>query len=160
MANIRTLIPNDRDELIKIWHGGWHDAHANVVPKDVLRYRTVECFWAWFRSSTDQFHVAVDNKVLGFVSTQGSEVVKLYVDPTARGTGMASELLTYGERELHNRGVTDAELFCTVGNARAQRFYDREGWILSKTFPDRLWLPDGVSGEFIVDTHRFGKKLI
>jgi len=159
MVSIRTLTSNDRDELIDVWHSGWHDAHANIVPKGVLRYRTLECFWSWFRGSTDQFHIAVDNGVLGFVSTQGSEIVKLYVDPTARGTGVASKLLSHGERELHNQGVTDAVLFCTAGNARAQRFYGREGWILSETRPDRLWIPDDVSEEFIVDTHRYEKKL-
>mgnify|MGYP001793675806 CR=1 FL=1 len=159
MVSIRSLTFDDRDELINLWHNGWHDAHANIVPEGVLRYRTLECFEEWFRGSADQFHVAVDNGVLGFVSMQGSEIVKLYVDPTARGAGIASKLLFHGERELYNEGVTDGVLLCTAGNARAQRFYNREGWILSETFPDRLWLPDGVSEEYFVDTHRYEKKL-
>ena len=159
MASIRPLRPADHDEVIDIWHSGWHDAHANIVPTGVLRYRTVECFWAWFQGSTNQTHVAVDDGVLGFVSTQGSEIVKLYVGPDARGTGMATKLLSFGEREIHNRGIVDAMLFCTAGNARAQRFYDREDWTLTKTFSDSLWLPDGASGKFIVDTHQYSKQV-
>lgn len=159
MVSIRPLRSDDYNEVIDIWHSGWHDAHANIVPTGVLRYRTIECFWAWLHGSTNQTYVAVDDGVLGFVSTQGSEIVKLYVDTDARGTGIATNLLSFGEREIHNRGIVDAVLFCTAGNARAQRFYDREDWTLTKTFSDSLWLPDGASGEFIVDTHRYSKQV-
>ncbi|MFA3920210.1 GNAT family N-acetyltransferase [Ruegeria hyattellae] len=159
MAGIRPLRPDDFEEVIKIWHDGWHNAHANIVPKGALRYRTIECFWSWLHCSSDKLHVAVDDRVLGFVSTQGSELVKLYVGPNARGSGIATELLSYGETEILKQGIAEAVLFCTAGNTRAQRFYDREGWTLTKTFADRLWLPDGVSGEFVVDTHQYSKQV-
>lgn len=159
MASIRPIRPKDRDEVIDVWHSGWHHAHAAIVPEGILRYRTIECFWAWLHGSTDKFHVAVDGVVLRFVSMQGPEIVKLYVSLNAQGTGIAAKLLSYGERELNKQGVTDGLLLCTAGNTRAQRFYDRVGWTLCKTFSDKLWLPKGVSGEFIVDTHRYQKRL-
>jgi len=88
--------------------------------------------------------------------------VKLYVDSNVRGKSIAAKLLSYGEKKIHNQGtgpIVDAVLFCTAGNVRAQRFYNREGWTLTKTFSDRLWLPESASGEFIVDTHRYSKQL-
>ncbi len=159
MICIRPLRPDDHGKIVDIWHSGWHDAHADIVPKGVIDYRTIECFWSWLHCSTDQFYVAVGGAILGFVSTKGPEIVKLYVDPDSRGNGTATALLSYGERIIHEQGIVDAVLFCTAGNARAQRFYDREGWTLTKTFSDRLWLPDNAFGEFIVDTHRYSKRV-
>ena len=55
--------------------------------------------------------------------------------------------------------MVDGVLFCTAGNARAERFYEREGWTLTKTFFDELWLPESAVGVFTADTHRYTKLL-
>lgn len=130
------------------------------MPEDILEFRTVEYFWVWLKCSTDQFYVALNDGVAGFVAVNKSELVKLYVDADVRGTGIAKALLSYAEAQLSNNGIQDAVLLCTAGNTRAQRFYSREGWILSDTFSDKLWLPENTTGEFIVDTHRYEKHLI
>ncbi|MDF3212581.1 MULTISPECIES: GNAT family N-acetyltransferase [Mesorhizobium] len=88
-----------------------------------------------------------------------AELVKLYVSPQARGSGTARDLLSYAEHLLCEQGVAEAELFCTAGNVRAQRFYAREGWRLSRSFEDALWLPDDVAGRFTVETHCYRKHL-
>ena len=156
--NIRPARPQDRGAIVDLWHRGWHDAHAGIVPKAVLAFRTVPHFELWLDSSPDRFHVAEgEGGVLGFVTVQGAELVKLYVSETARGTGVARSLLAHGEAELFQSGVREAVLFCTAGNARAERFYQREGWDLVATIPDTLWLPPGTPGVFIVSTHRYQK---
>lgn len=159
MVSIRLAQPEDHSAIVNIWHAGWHDAHASIVPEGILEFRTVGCFWTWLKCSTDQFHVAVDNNVVGFVTTKGPELVKLYVAANARGTGIASALLSHGEEKISDSGIPDAVLFCMAGNTRAQRFYRREGWALSNTFADKLWLPENATGEFVVDTHRYEKHL-
>ncbi len=85
--------------------------------------------------------------------------MKLYVDAKSRGTGTAATLLSFGERRVHDQGMVDSVLFCTAGNARAERFYEREGWTLTETFSDELWLPESAVGVFIADTHRYTKRL-
>ncbi len=55
MLSIRPLISDDHCEIVDIWHRGWHDAHAGLVPKGVLNYRTIDYFWSWLHCSTDQF---------------------------------------------------------------------------------------------------------
>jgi GNAT superfamily N-acetyltransferase len=98
--------------------------------------------------------------LLGFVSIKGAEVVKLYVGAAARGKGVARLLLGYSEKLLARRGIKSAELFCTLGNVRAQKFYVREGWKLSRTFADNLWLPETAPAEsFSVQTQHFKKQL-
>ena len=47
MVSIRSAQPEDRSAIVDIWHAGWHDAHANLVPEGILEFRTVECFWSW-----------------------------------------------------------------------------------------------------------------
>ena len=159
MPSIRLAQPKDRSTIVDIWHSGWHDAHASLVPGGILEFRTVAFFWTWLENSTDQFYVALNDGVAGFVATNGSELVKLYVDADVRGTGVATALLSYAEAQMANDGIQDAVLFCTAGNTRAQRFYSRDGWVLSDTFADKLWLPENTTDEFIVGTHRYEKHL-
>ena len=100
----------------------------------------------WLDQSTDKFHVMADgDDLLGFVSVEGAEVVKLYVSAEAKGRGFARSLLGHAENLLALDGVERAELLCTAGNVRAQNFYARAGWKISRTFADGLWLPTGVS---------------
>ncbi|MEM5542670.1 GNAT family N-acetyltransferase [Sulfitobacter sp. AS92] len=159
MLSIRPLLSDDHRKIVDIWHRGWHDAHAGLVPKGVLNYRAIDHFWSWLHCSTDQFYVAVEGEILGFVSMQGSEIVKLYVDVQSRGNGTAAKLLSFAERRIHDQNLVDSVLFCIAGNARAERFYEREGWILTQTFSDKLWLPQNAVSVFIADTHRYTKRL-
>ena len=52
----------------------------------------------------------------------------LSVEPGVRGSGLASQLLALGVETLRSHGWDRARLHVTVRNARAVRFYLREGW--------------------------------
>ncbi|MDW9358538.1 GNAT family N-acetyltransferase [Sinorhizobium meliloti] len=157
---IRPAVFGDKEAIAHLWHQGWHDAHAELVPPEVLPYRTQSHFPIWLKEAPDTFYVARSGEnLLGFVSLQGIEVVKLYVAVGSRGTGVASALLSFAERTLRENGVLEAVLLCTAGNARAERFYRRQGWSLFDTFDDALWAPTGINHKFVVSTHRYRKKL-
>lgn len=157
---IRPTVSRDEEALVHLWHRGWHDAYADLVPLEVLSYRTKSHFIIWFRESQDTFYVAQSGEnLVGFVSLKGPEIVKLYVDVGARGTGIASTLLNFAEQTLRQGGILEAELLCTTGNARAERFYLRQGWNLLDTFDDALWVPAAVSQKFVVSTSRYRKNL-
>ncbi|KZK95259.1 MULTISPECIES: GNAT family N-acetyltransferase [unclassified Pseudovibrio] len=159
MFDIRRINSSDHDAIVQLWHQGWHDAHAQLVPEGVLEYRTPEYFRKWLQSSDDEFWVAVDGDVLGFVSANGDELVKLYVLRKARGTGIAQTLLSRAEQQIQDKGFPEAKVFCTAGNSRAEKFYIREGWSLSRTFRDQLWLPETTTRRFDVRTHCYRKKI-
>lgn len=159
--HIRPAAAGDAKAIIHIWHRGWHEAHADLVPAEILSYRRQDNFLAWWTEATERFFVAASGaEPVGFVSLKGCEVVKLYVGSDARGTGVASALLDFAERTLAQDGTSETELLCTAGNARAERFYLRQGWRLTETFDDALWTPAGATRTFIVPTHRFRKRLI
>lgn len=160
MLEIRPAKTADHEEIVQLWHQGWHDAHAGLMPPEVLVFRTKDHFTLWLMETQDAFFVARhDTGVLGFVSVKGGEVVKLYVSNRARGTGAAHALLSFGERLLRDAGIIKAVLLCTAGNIRAERFYKREGWSLSHSSDDALWTPEGVRTKFIVSTHHHEKDL-
>lgn len=160
MSTIRPAASGDEEAIVHLWHQGWHDAHTELVPQEVLAYRTERHFLIWLKEAPDRFYVARSGKdLIGFVSLKGIEVVKLYVGRGARGTGVASALLSFAERALRQDGVVEAELFCTAGNARAESFYLRQGWTLVDTFNDALWVPAAIGQKFVVSTHRYRKKL-
>ena len=52
----------------------------------------------------------------------------LFVEPEFWGTGVARALHDAGLVEARERGFPRARLFTPAGNARARRFYEREGW--------------------------------
>ncbi len=149
----------DKAELVALWHSGWHEAHAPLVPEAVLAFRTLAHFYLWFEQSRDVVFVARGDTGMGFVAISGRELSKLYVSPAARGTTAARQLLGYAERYI-GQGHEEAELLCTDGNLRAQRFYEREGWALVEVGPEALWVPEGCSVTVETLTRRYRKSLM
>jgi GNAT superfamily N-acetyltransferase len=53
---------------------------------------------------------------------------QLFVRRRWWGTGLAAELLSEAVREAGARGFSSMRLFTPAAQARARRFYEREGW--------------------------------
>jgi diamine N-acetyltransferase len=53
---------------------------------------------------------------------------QLFVDPAWHGTGLAVVLHDEALEEARKRGYRAIRLFAAAGQARARRFYEREGW--------------------------------
>src|ERR671919_520403 len=41
---VRAAEETEIDQLAKIWHEAWHDAHAQLVPAELTQRRTLESF--------------------------------------------------------------------------------------------------------------------
>jgi len=137
MVEIRPAKAADYEEIVQLWHQGWHDAHANLAPDGVLPYRSKDHFSLWLTEAEDAFFVAADDiGIVGFVSVKGAEVVKLYFSDRARGTRVAQTLLSFAEKLLSESGIARAMLLCTAGNIRAERFLCAAGvgiiWFLRR----------------------------
>lgn len=44
MFEIRPAETADYPRIVRLWHQGWHDAHAALVPAGVLAFRTIDHF--------------------------------------------------------------------------------------------------------------------
>jgi len=112
-----------------VWEAGWRDGHLGHVPEALVRQRTPESFSRRAAAMIDRTFVAeVDGDVAGFVTLKGDELEQLFVDADVRGSGVAKALLGEGARRLLEAGHEHPWLAVVAGNARARRFYEREGW--------------------------------
>jgi GNAT superfamily N-acetyltransferase len=61
---------------------------------------------------------------------QAAFLWRLFVEPQFHGAGVAKVLHDEGLREVGERGCSAIHLLAAAGQARARRFYEREGWVL------------------------------
>ena len=149
---IQPLARKHINAVANIWHDGWHDAHAALVPGELTAIRTMEAFGA---RVTDELHmIRVAGPVgapIGMCIRKGNELYQLYVAPAGRGTGLAGNLMQDAEAAMAASGVDMAWLGCAIGNTRAARFYEKQGWQLAREdvvelvgsdapFPLNLWV--------------------
>lgn len=127
--DLRKATPEDAETIADIWYRGWQDGHLGNVPEDLVAIRTEESFHTRAANRTQDTTVAtVDGDVAGFVMVVADEVEQVYVDTNHRGSGVAKALLDEAERQVKTNGHDQAWLAVVGGNARARRFYERQGW--------------------------------
>jgi GNAT superfamily N-acetyltransferase len=126
---VRPLDPEDIVPLARLWHDGWQDGHAAIVPAEFARHRTLERFEARLPAGEGEAWVTGPaGAPLGFYLLKGDELNQFYVAAAARGTGVATALIADAEARLAGKGEAIAWLTCAIGNNRAARFYEKSGW--------------------------------
>lgn len=126
---LRPARPADAGDIAAIWHHGWRDGHLGHVPDALVRARTEGSFRSRAaRRVADTVVACVGESVAGFIMVVGDEVEQVYVSGAHRGTGVAAALLAEAERLVRAGGHQRAWLAVVAGNARARRFYERQGW--------------------------------
>ncbi|WP_121250970.1 GNAT family N-acetyltransferase [Nocardioides ferulae] len=128
-VRLRPATPDDAPAVAALWHAGWHDAHPGHVPDGLTRARTLAEFEQRAPGMVPATTVAeVGGLLAGFVMVVGDEVEQVYVGAGHRGAGVAAVLLAEAERQVGAAGHDEAWLAVVAGNARARRFYERQGW--------------------------------
>jgi len=154
---IHPATEDDLPQAAALWHEGWRDAHASIVPEALTRLRTRESFLERLARDIGTTRIASgDGRVLGFSILRQAEVYQFYVSAEARGTGLAAQLMADAEAQLRRSGTRRAWLACTVGNDRAARFYEKMGWRLERTENMSFETSDGP---FPLDVWRYEKAL-
>ena len=155
--NVRAAEASEIDRLAGIWYDGWQDAHALIVPAELVRLRTRESF-------RDRLQAALANiRVVGppgapvaFCIVKADEVYQLFVSAPSRGSGVAAALLADAEAQLSAGGVDTAWLACAIGNERAARFYEKCGWHRAGTVINHA---ETANGTFALEVWRYEKAL-
>jgi GNAT superfamily N-acetyltransferase len=154
---VRPAEQADFDELVRIWHDGWHDAHARTVPAEMTRARTPANFRQRVADAYDTMWVIGDvGAPLGFYILRSDELYQLYVAERARGRGVAATLIRDAEQRLATNRVDTAWLACAIGNDRAARFYEKQGWRRAGNIIIDVELPAGVRP---LEVWRYEKRL-
>ena len=157
-VELRPAVPEDAPAIAEVWHAGWGDGHRGLVPPELERIRTRESFGPRAAARVPGTTVAVvDGGVIGFVTVHGDEVEQVHVSAAHRGSGIAADLLFDGEHRVAVAGHSEAWLAVVAGNARALRFYERQGWSDAGPFDYRT---DTAGGPVSVPARRYVKRLV
>lgn len=155
--HLQNMSHDQIDAVAQLWHLGWMDGHAAVVPAALKKLRTLESFQKRSADHLKNTRVAVQTgALLGFTMVQADEIYQMYVGAVARGTGVAQALMQDVEARIKAQGYQIAWLSCAVGNDRAARFYEKSGWINKRVETAAL---DTLEGPFHLDVWRFEKDL-
>ncbi len=155
--NVRAAEDAEVDQLARLWYEGWQDAHAEIVPAELTRLRTLESFLQRIQDALPTVRVLGPyGAPVGFCIVKDAELYQLFVSAESRGSGVAAALIADAEARLAASGVETAWLACAIGNERAARFYEKQGWCRVGTMVNRL---DTSSGEYLLDVWRYEKNL-
>lgn len=155
--SVRSAESRDIDPLATIWHQGWHEAHAHLVPAELTRLRTLESFRSRLEAGLPQVRVVGPlGDPAGFCLLKGNELYQLFVSAKARGSGAAAALVADAENRLAESGTEAAWLACAIGNERAARFYEKCGWRLAGTMINQA---ETSNGAFPLEVWRYEKRL-
>jgi GNAT superfamily N-acetyltransferase len=155
---VRDALSSEVPILARLWHDGWQDAHADILPEALARLRTLESFAERLAAHLEDVRVTGPaGAPTGFCMLKDDELYQLFVAPEARGTDVAGALIDDGEARLPARGHAVAWLACAIGNERAARFYRKRGWTYVGPFVSRL---ETSAGPFDLEVWRFEKPLL
>jgi GNAT superfamily N-acetyltransferase len=156
-VQIRNAEESELEQLAGIWYDAWQDAHAEILPVELARLRSLQSFEDRLREALP--HVRTAGPVgtpVAFCIIKNDQLYQLYVTAAARGTGIAAALLADAEEQLAAKGLHTAWLSCAIGNERAARFYEKCGWQRTGVVTDIL---QTTAGEFPLDVWRYEKAL-
>jgi hypothetical protein len=75
---VRLADPAEIDDLARLWHAGWHEAHASLSPPELVRLRTFDSFRARLQAAFANIRVAGRvSAPIGFYVLKGDELYQL-----------------------------------------------------------------------------------
>ncbi|GAA1838893.1 GNAT family N-acetyltransferase [Pseudonocardia ailaonensis] len=134
---VRTARAGDAGAIARVQVESWRAAYRGLIADDVLDGLSVEdrtAVWAGaLAAPAAHLDVTeVGGEVVGFVAVSPGMLHALYTLPSVWGTGVGLALHDGGVERIRAGGAEGAELSVLEGNARAVRFYLREGWVLGE----------------------------
>jgi GNAT superfamily N-acetyltransferase len=155
---LRDAVPGDELAVAELHIASWRDAYRDLMPAEFLagldpadRARRYTFDAPGRNAPATVLAVDGDDAIWGFATFGPSrdadseglgELYALYVDPPRLGTGTGRLLIAEARARLAARGHREAILWALIGNAPAQRFYERDGWI--RDGAERVEEPYGI----------------
>jgi GNAT superfamily N-acetyltransferase len=123
-VNVRVATPADAEAMARVH---WLSSNAAYGRNDPFERRLRSSQRLFEEPGVRPFLAEEDGEVLGVLTVGASELYAIYVDPARWGSGVGQALLDVAHAELAETCEV-AHLTWLVGNARARRFYERNGW--------------------------------
>src|SRR5258707_5931007 len=85
---VRSADAVEIDHLTRLWHDGWHQTHASLVPQELTRLRTSESFRERLQAALPNVHVTRPLRApIGFYVLKRHERSPLFLSPDGHGSG-------------------------------------------------------------------------
>jgi GNAT superfamily N-acetyltransferase len=146
VVDVRLATRRDATVVTAVYLESWRAGYDGLLAEDVLTDQ-VQCRarydWLDVIERSDRFvAVAEDHQIVGVVECEHSPppghqpwVHMLYVVRTSWGTGAADALLDRAVAAVERAEHPALWLRVVEANARARRFYERQGWRLDHHMP-------------------------
>ena len=126
---VRAARPEDVPTLAVIAERSYRSAFEGILEPEVLAGRDAAFFAARFASSWEHMLVALAHEEpMGFLLMTDGHIDMLFMDPRASGQGGGALLLKQAE------ALGARSLECFRDNHGARRFYERQGWQVSREY--------------------------
>jgi GNAT superfamily N-acetyltransferase len=145
VRQIRAALPEDALAVARVHVRSWQVAYRGLIPQaylDGLKPEVWAAKYGFQRTDPDRptTLVAVDDACVRGLAMTGpyrgdglpnfGELLAIYVDPEHWDSGVGRLLAAAAREQLRRNGFAEAALWVLDGNARARRFYERDGWAL------------------------------
>jgi GNAT superfamily N-acetyltransferase len=131
---VRPATVDDAEGFTRAYEASWDDALGVMVGRRVEELspygERIEAFrtFAELPPGAGGWVAEDGEEIVGVAVRLGPELRSLYVVPKAWGTGVAAALMRAAIDAIGADGHSEAALWVVEANARARRFYEREGW--------------------------------
>lgn len=163
--DLRLARPGDERVVADIHVRSWQQAYSGLLPAAVLEALDPAQRATRYTFGAENIVTVLaieDGRVCGF-ATHGAardrdaagsgELMSIYLDPARVGQGIGRILIADARVRLSARMFSEAVVWVMVGNERAIRFYERDGW--RRDDSQRPIVIDGV----VVDEIRYRRSL-
>jgi len=123
-VKVRVAVPADAEAMARVH---WLSSNTAYERDDPFERRLAASRGLFEEEGVRPFVAEQDGEVVGVLTVGENELYAIYVHPDRWGTGVGQALLDSAHEALAQTCEV-AVLTCLVGNARARRFYERNGW--------------------------------
>ena len=154
---IRRATPGDAGQITDVNLASWEAAYRGLIDDAALdgikHDRTAREWLTYIESPGDDEHrlwvIVKNDAIVGYsrtgpsresdaVAGRAAEVYGLYTHPEVWGGGAGAELLQHVAGDFAERGYEVVTLWVVEANARARRFYEKQGWV-PEVGPEKPW---------------------
>lgn len=143
-SDIQDASINDCSSIARLQVKTWQYAYCDIFPESYLASLSIserEVIWSRKieQRSAHLLIARIAEEIVGFVAFAASrdedspidraEILAIYVAPDSWSKGIGQALLTSAQREMITVGYTSVSLWVLAENEKAQRFYERAGFI-------------------------------
>lgn len=166
MIKIQEAIPADIPALIELAHQTWHATYSSIISKEQIEYMLERFYNEALIASQLQHHNHVfftakeDGLLKGYChainETSFMKLSKLYIHPSAQGTGIGQLLLQELERNMRAIPIHCIQLNVNRYNP-ARFFYEKMGFTIIQRVDISLhtfWLNDYIMEKLLIDLEK------